>query len=218
MDTNYWATAYLAHATLTAWTQAPTPSSTSDPPPPKLPRHFITAPSVLAFCGIAGYAAYSPPKSAQRSLIDTLRSEIALYNGARLRADVLVPEIKLHAVFPGTILSPGHAQEQKLKHPVTGILEEGDPAQGEDEVALAAVRGLEKGDFLVATQGLGVLLRWGALGSSARNGWLGFRDVLGSSVVSVVWCLFGPQLEGKVFGWGKRNGVKADARMKGDER
>jgi 3-dehydrosphinganine reductase len=216
MDINYWATAYLAHATLTAWTQASPPFFTSDPPS-KHPRHFITTSSVLAFCGVAGYAPYSPPKSAQRSLIDTLRSEIALYNGARLNADVPTPEIKLHAVFPGTIRSPGHAQEQRLKHPITGILEEGDPTQGEDEVALAAVKGLEKGDFLVATQGLGALLRWGALGSSARNGWIGFRDVLGSSVVSVLWCILGPQLEGKVFRWGKNNGVRPDARMKGDE-
>jgi 3-dehydrosphinganine reductase len=127
------------------------------------------------------------------------------------------PEIKLHAVFPGTIFSPGHTQEQRLKHPVTGMLEEGDPAQREDEVALAAVKGLEKGDFLVATQGLGALLRWGALGSSARNGWLGIRDVMGSWVVSVAWCFLGPQLEGKVFEWGKRNGVRPDARMKGGD-
>lgn len=140
-----------------------------------------------------------------------------MYNGARLNADVPTPEIKLHAVFPGTIRSPGHAQEQTLKHPITGILEEGDPTQSEDEVALAAVKGLEKGDFLVATQGLGALLRWGSLGSSARNGWVGFRDVLGSSMVSVIWCFLGPQLEGKVFAWGKKNGVRPDARMKDGE-
>lgn len=136
-----------------------------------------------------------------------------LYNGARLRSETPLPEIKLHAVFPGTILSPGYAQEQKVKHPVTGMLEEGDPAQREDEVAEAAVKELERGSFLVTTQGLGALMRWGALGGSAKNGWFGVRDLLGSWVANLAWCFIGPQLEGKVFGWGRKNGVRPDARM-----
>lgn len=213
MDINYWASAYLAHATLKAWT---TPSKESEPGSKvdiSTPRHFIITSSVLAFCGIAGYSPYAPAKSAIRSLVDTLRSELNLYNGARLHeSHPPYPEIKIHCVLPGTILSPGHTHEQTLKHPVTGLLEDGDPAQTEDQVAEAAVRGLEKGGYIITTQALGHLMRLGALGGSPRNGWVGIRDTLGSWVVNAAWLFIGPDMESKVFKWGRKNGVKADAK------
>lgn len=213
MDINYWASAYLAHATLKVWT---TPIS-KEPSEKKIdvsvPRHFIITSSTLVFCGVAGYAPYSPPKSAIRSLVDTLRSELNLYNGARLyESPPPYPEIKIHCVLPGTILSPGHTHEQTLKHPITGLLEDGDPAQTGDEVATAAIGGLEKGGYIVTTQTLGHLMRLGTLGGSPRNGWLGIRDTLGAWIVNLAWLFIGPDMESKVFKWGKKNGAQPEAK------
>jgi len=210
MDTNYWGAAYLAHTTLKAWTQ---PSSQKeDSNVTKSPRKLIMTSSVAALLGAAGYAPYSPAKAAMRSLADTLRSEVILYNGSRrskdasVRAEAPARDISVHLVMPGTIKSPGLENENKTKHAVTKLLEEGDIVQTEDEVALAAVKGLEKGDFIVTTQFIASLLRAGMLGGSARNNW--FVDTIMSWVVAIVWLFIGPDMDSKVFNYGKKHGTK----------
>ncbi|KAK0939056.1 3-dehydrosphinganine reductase [Friedmanniomyces endolithicus] len=210
MDINYWAATYLAHATLRLWLKpSSTPSNTgSSYVKPAQPRHFIITGSSTCFVGVAGYAPYSPAKSALRSLADTLRSELNLYNGYR-RANPQqgpVADVKVHCVVPGTIQSPGLAQENLSKHPVTRVLEEGDPIQTEDEVAAAAVKGLERDGYLITTQWLGHAMRAGTLGGSPRNNWL--FDTVCAWVVNVAWLYIGPDMEGKVFEYGKSNEVK----------
>lgn len=204
MDINYWAATYLAHATLRLWL---TPTTSKETAQAKS-RHFIMTSSTVCFCGIAGYAPYSPAKSALRSLADTLRSELNMYNGYRRAHPQDGPEtdVKIHCVVPGTITSPGHSNEQELKHSVTKILEESDPAQDEDQVARAALKGLEKGHYLITTQWLGHLMRVGMLGGSPRDNW--FVDTVGSWVVNFAWLFIGPDMEGKVWNWGKKNEVK----------
>ena len=205
MDTNYWAAAYLAHTTLKAWTQPSHELSRTG-----LPRHFVITSSVLAYCGIAGYAPYSPAKSALRSLADTLQSEVQLYNGARLAPSSptsLNAEIKIHIVLPGTILSAGHAQEQMVKHPISKLLEEGDPAQTEDQVAEATIKGLQRGEYMITTQFLGHLMRAGMIGGSPRNG-LGVVDTMLSWITSIAWLFVGPDMERKVRNWGAKYGVE----------
>lgn len=210
MDINYFAAAYLAQSTLKAWiSPSPSTSQTINPKDVK-PRHFILTSSVACLVGLAGYAPYSPPKSALRNLADTLRSEVNLYNGARRKDPVHGPpaDISIHCVLPGTITSPGHEEEEKTKHEITKILEKDDPAQDEDEVARAAVRGLEKGGYLVTTQLLGHAMRVSALGGSPRNNW--FVDTVFSWMTAVAWLFIGPDMEAKVFAYGKKNGVKHD--------
>lgn len=204
MDINYWAAAYLAHAALRLWT-IPTTSQKPDAAP--LPRHFIMTSSSVAFVGVAGYATYAPAKAAMRSLADTLRSEVNLYNGARQHsASATSPvDININIVCPGTILSEGYERENETKHPVTKILEEGDPKQTEDEVAAAAVISLEKGHYLITTQLLGHAMRASALGSSPRNNWL--LDTVLSWVTSIAWLFIGPDMERKVFNYGKQHGL-----------
>jgi 3-dehydrosphinganine reductase len=206
MEVNYFAAAYLAQSTLKAWIK---PSSSPSPRNPKMvkPRHFIMTSSTVAFVGVAGYAPYAPPKSALRSLSDTLRSEVNLYNGARRKDPINGPatDIAIHCVCPGTITSPGHANEELSKHPVTKILEKDDPAQDEDEVAAAAVKELEKGGYLITTQLLGHAMRASMLGGSPRNNW--FVDTIFSWITAIAWLFIGPDLEGKVFGYGKKEGV-----------
>ncbi|KAF7197196.1 3-ketodihydrosphingosine reductase tsc10 [Pseudocercospora fuligena] len=205
MEVNYMAAAYLAQSTLKAWIKPSADKST--PPSSANPRHFIMTSSTACFVGVAGYGPYSPPKAAMRSLADTLRSEANLYNGARRKDPINGPaaDIKIHCVCPGTILSPGHENEQKSKHEVTKILEAGDPAQSEDEVAKAAISGLESGGYLITTQYLGHAMRASALAGSPRNNW--FVDTVFSWITSIAWLFIGPDLEAKVYNYGKKHGI-----------
>jgi len=210
MDINYWGAAYLAHTTLKAWTQPP--KGDSNIPFSNSPRQLIMTSSVAAVLGAAGYAPYSPAKAAMRSLADNLRSEILLYNGSRrskdasVRAEAPARDMSVHLIMPGTITSPGLENENKTKHAVTKLLEEGDSIQTEDEVALAAVKGLEKGGFIVATQFIASLLRAGMLGNSPRNNL--FVDTIMSWIVSIVWLFIGPDMDARVFNYGKKHGTK----------
>ena len=209
MDINYFAAAYLAHSTLKVWIAPASDKSGSSVPQNTGPKHFIMTSSTACFVGIAGYSAYSPAKAAMRSLADSLRSEVNLYNGMRRNDSSTGPpsEIKIHLVCPGTITSPGHDNEQKTKHEITKILEKDDPAQNEDEVAAASVKGLEKGGYMVTTQFLGHAMRASTLGGSPRNNW--FVDTVFSWVTAPAWLFIGPDMEGKVFNYGKKHGVDA---------
>jgi 3-dehydrosphinganine reductase len=208
MDIDYWAAAYLAHETINLWANEDTTLSkpdTSKAVTRPHPRHFIITSSVIAFVGLAGYAPYAPAKAALRSLADSLRSELALYNGANA-AHPERPLLKNHIVFPAGITSPGFDTENETKHPVTFMLEEDDKPQTEDEVAAAAFAGLEKGDFQITTNLLGYLMRTSTMGGSSRNG-LGVLDTVTSWLGSIIWLFVGPDMEKKVFSFGKKNGV-----------
>lgn len=208
MDINYWAAAYLAHATLNMWTKKSTPALANvQSESSAAPRHFIMTSSSVAFVGVAGYGPYAPAKAAMRSLADTLRSELNLYNGARRHDATPGPpvDMKVHVICPGTILSEGHTKENETKHPVTKILEEGDPAQNEDEVAAAAIKGLERGGYLITTQFLGHAMRASALGGSPRDSWI--VDTVFSWITSIAWLFIGPDMERKVYNYGKTHGL-----------
>ncbi|KAJ4367479.1 3-dehydrosphinganine reductase [Neocucurbitaria cava] len=213
MDLNYFATAYMAHKALKAWLYPEVPHGQEKGAAPEPPRHFIITSSVVAFVGMAGYSPYAPAKAALRALADGLRHEMQLYNAARrskvnLTGQAPAPyDVNIHIVFPGTILSPGYDNENMTKHPVTLELESSDPKQTELEVATAAVKGLEAGDFMTTTNWLGNLLRWGAMGSSQRNNVV--LDTLGAWIATVIWLIMVPDLNGKVWGWGKKNGMPA---------
>lgn len=209
MDINYWANAYLAYETLKSWTKPSSPPDMTAHSSIKPTRHFIVTSSVAVFIGMAGYAPYSPAKSASRSLCDTLANEVNLYNGARYAPaskTKLNPEIRIHCVTPATIYTPGYEEEEKLKHAVTKMLEESDGGQTEDEVAAASIKGLEQGDYLIATTFLGKLMRAGMLGGAPRNG-VGFTDTMLAWLSSIVWLFVGPDFDSKVWKFGKKNGA-----------
>ncbi|KAF2094898.1 NAD(P)-binding protein [Rhizodiscina lignyota] len=225
MDINYWAGAFMAQASLKAWFGPYIDSYSAPPPDPKAaakskekppPRHVILTSSSAAFVGVTGYGIYSPPKAALRSLCDNVQSELNLYHGAFASrpSSTLIPQVKIHTVFPGNISSPGHAAEDLIKHPVTFALEKDDPMQSEDEVAAAAVAGLERGDYLIMTNWLGHLMRWGTMSGSPRNGW-GLLDTVMSWIVNVAWLFIGPDMERTVWKWGKANGIYGKDGRKG---
>ncbi|CBX92564.1 hypothetical protein IAQ61_006047 [Plenodomus lingam] len=212
MELNYFAAAYLAHATLKAWfypEQPYKPHGKGQALEP--PRKFIITSSVIAFINLAGYSPYAPAKAALRSLADGLRSEVQLYNAARRSkspGSTQAPapfDVDIHLILPGTILSPGYENEEKTKHAVTRELESTDPKQTELEAATAAVQGLEAGNFMTATNWLGELMRLGTLSGSQRNN--AIIDTMGAWIATIVWLLVVPDLNSKVWGWGKKNGM-----------
>ncbi|KZF26464.1 NAD(P)-binding protein [Xylona heveae TC161] len=238
MDSNYWSAAYLAHATLRSWFKPRTPppatpasttttsksvSETETPvttkeqsasqaaaTPPA--RHLIFTSSVLAFYPIIGYNGYSPAKAALRSLSDALSQEINLYNGARHHNPSLGPtaDVKVHTVFPGTIYTPGYEHENETKPAITKLLEAGDPGQTEDECAAVSVRGLERGEYLITVAFLGSAMRACAWGGSPRGNFL--LDTLMTWITSIAWLFIQPDMDKKVWRWGRANGMPKDAK------
>lgn len=185
MDVNYWSSADMAHAILAEWLA---------PAAEKKERHLIFTSSVTAFITIAGYAPYAPAKAAIKTLSDTLAQEVLLYGD----------HVKVHTVFPGTILSPGLENENKTKPGITFILEESDPEYTPDQVAKNAISGLEKGEYLVTVGWLGALMRGCAWGGSARNNWV--TDTVVTWATSIIWGFIGSDLNGKVRSYGKKHG------------
>ena len=107
--------------------------------------------------------------------------------------------------MPGTILTQGLEKENMTKHPVTKILEEGDPAQTEDEVAAAAVKSLERGEFMVTTQWLGYVMKVSMMGGSSRGRWL--RDTVVGGLANIAWLFIGPDMDHKVWKFGRQTGI-----------
>ncbi|KAF5875797.1 putative 3-ketodihydrosphingosine reductase tsc10 protein [Botrytis fragariae] len=162
----------------------------------KKDRHLIFTSSVLAFYSVVGYTPYSPTKAAIKSLSDTLYQEVLLYPNP--------PQI--HTIFPGTIASPGLEIENQGKPEITHLLEETDPIQTPDEVARNAIRGLERGEYLITVGWLGSMMRACAWGGSRRGNWV--LDTLVTWGTSVVWGFVGMDLDGKVRRWGEAKGFK----------
>ena len=210
MNSNYFSSAYIAHAALRRWLGKDNPSPNESKPEPTTaqnqyqslpqPRHLIFTSSVVAFYPLAGYSAYSPSKTALRSLSDTLSQELLLYPDSPTS-----PSIKLHTVFPGTILTAAYEEENKIKHPLTLDLEKDDPGQTPDQVARASIRGLEKGEELITTGWLGWGMKVSTLGASRRNGWL-VGDTLGAWAMGLFMIFVRWDMDNTVIKWGRTKG------------
>lgn len=170
MDLNFFGAAELAHAMLRAWWTPPGDGGGDQP------KHMVFTASVLALYAVIGYSTYNPSKWALRGLADTLTQEALLYPDQ---------PVKIHVVYPGTILSPGFEMEQQSKPEITMQLEKDDPKQTPDEVARKAIVGLEAGNYMVTVGLLGSAMRWGALGTSMRNNKL--VDTLMVWLLAPVW-------------------------------
>lgn len=164
MTGNYLSSLYCAHAALQSMLKNPIRAGA-----PK--RKIVFTSSVCAFLNLSGYSAYTPSKTAIRGLADTLRQECLMY------------DIDVHCVFPATIYSPGFENEQKLKPAITKILEEGDGGQTPDQVAIAALAGLDRGHALINTEMLGPIMRCNMKGPSPKNGLLDLFHGLAASII-----------------------------------
>jgi 3-dehydrosphinganine reductase len=170
MDTVYWSAAYMAHATLNLWKKprSDLPKSATES---KLPRMLIFTCSVIPFFPLAGYTPYTIPKAAMKALVDSLRQEVAVYNGHTSTNAPSAPthEIKLATIYPVGIESPGFANENKMKPALTRMLEEDDKPQQPDEVARIAIQGLEGGKEAITTLALGSLMHGVGMGPTPRK-------------------------------------------------
>lgn len=213
MDSNYFSAAYIAHAVLKAWLNPgnshgkDTKSTFTPTSVLSSPRHLIFTSSVLAFYPLLGYSPYAPSKAALRSLSDTLSQELQLYNGARRKDPSLggQADVKIHTVFPGTIFSPSYVEENKIKPAITKKLEEGDDGQTEDQVAAVSIKALERGEYLITTSLIGAAMKATALGGSPRNSRV--IDTFFSWTASLVILFVQWDFDGKVWNWGKSNGI-----------
>ena len=198
MDSNYFSSAYIAHSMLREWL-SPSSSKTKEP------RHLIFTSSVLAFYPLVGYAAYTPSKCALRALSDTLSQELQLYSQGNA--------VKVHTIFPATIFTAMYAQENLTKPAVTKKLEESDGGQTPDQVAVASVKGLERGEELVTTSGLlGYAMKVGMLGASKRNGW-GIVDTAVSWLVSIIFVAVRWDMDRTVRRWGIEKGSQGTGKI-----
>jgi 3-dehydrosphinganine reductase len=152
MDSNYFSSAYMAHATLNAWlrpAEKVASKALSDPsatPPPA--RHLVFTGSFVSFYSFAGFTPYSPSKAAIRALSDSLSQEMNLYAGAHPSE----PRVRIHTVFPATMPTQGLDEENAVKTDLTKALEEGDQILSTDECARRAIAGLERGEELIVSE------------------------------------------------------------------
>jgi 3-dehydrosphinganine reductase len=191
MDINYWGTAEMSHAILKEWLA-------QDAQVEKEPKHLIMTSSTIVFFSVVGYTPYAPTKGALRMLADTLSHEIQLYP----------QNVKIHIVMPGNVLSPGFERESQTKPQVTKQIEEVDPRQTPDDAARCAIEGLEKGQYIVVLNMLGILMRWAGLGASLRNNWL-VDAIMSAITVSIVVPIFQMDILGKTRAYGKKHGHPA---------
>ncbi|KAJ9154853.1 3-ketodihydrosphingosine reductase gsl-3 [Pleurostoma richardsiae] len=191
MDVNFFGAAEMAHAILREWLSPSGPGFAE-------PRHLVFTASVLALYAIVGYAPYSPSKWAVRGLADTLAQEVMLYPRTPVR---------VHVVYPGTILSPGFEREQRTKPDVTLHLERDDPKQTPDEVASRAIAGLEAGRHFVTVGLLGEMMRWGVMGGSLRNNWV--LDTLAAWFIALAWPIVHLVMHGDIKKFARERGHPA---------
>ncbi|PMB69683.1 3-ketodihydrosphingosine reductase gsl-3 [Beauveria bassiana] len=194
MDINFHGTADMAHTILRAWLAPDNNNNNNNNNNSEQPKHLVMTASATAFYTIPGYAAYAPSKWALRGLADTLSQEVLLYP----------QDVRVHIVFPGTILSPGFEVEERTKPEITKKLEAADPKQTPDEVARAAIRGLEAGHFMVVVNWLGHLMRFGVIGGSFRNSWI--IDTLGAWLVPLIWIFVQYDQVSTVRNYGRKHG------------
>ncbi|KAK0630759.1 3-ketodihydrosphingosine reductase tsc-10 [Bombardia bombarda] len=190
MDVNYFGAADMSRAILREWL-APE-NSTS---PTSQPKHIIFTASVLALFAIVGYGPYTPSKWALRGLADTLAMELNLYPNN---------PVKIHVVYPATIVSPGLERENKTKPDITVEMEKDEPPETPETVARRAIAGLEAGNYFVTVSFLGRLMQCGIMGGSPRNNWV-FDTVLGWFIPIIYFFVLGG-MNAQVKAWAKKHG------------
>ncbi|KAF7959167.1 hypothetical protein EAE96_002682 [Botrytis aclada] len=218
MASNYMTSAYMSHATLRSWLKPLEDAQARDSalgkaerksniPPPA--RHLIFTASFVALYSFAGYAPYSPSKAALRALSDSLSQEMNLYAAAFPEA----PRVRVHTIFPATILTESYETENLTKHGLTLQLEEGDEGRTPHVIAERSIKGLEGGEELITTDMLTWLVKGGVLGGSVRGGFVRviFSWIL-ASLMGIVIVFVRADMDRKARAWGRKFGVARSAK------
>ncbi|KAH7304803.1 hypothetical protein B0I35DRAFT_444931 [Stachybotrys elegans] len=208
MNSNYFTSLYVAHAILRHWLKGSDDNQSAVSGPA---RHLIFTASISAFYTFTGYTPYSPAKAALRSLSDTLSQEMNLYYAAYPNK----PRVRLHTIFPATILSEGLENENKIKPDVTKLLEEVDDPLTPQVIASQSIKGLENGQELITTDFITGLTKNAMLGTSIRGGFLaGFVDWILACFLIVVMVFLRSDMDKKVQAFGRKfgpSGMKRDS-------
>ncbi|KAI1328073.1 hypothetical protein F5Y16DRAFT_164938 [Xylariaceae sp. FL0255] len=219
MNSNYFTSAYMAHAVLNSWLRtsrektaepASPASQTGVAKSPKMtPRHLIFTSSLAAFFSLAGYGPYTPSKSALRGLSDTLSQEMELYAAAHPNE----PPVRLHTIFPSTILGEALDTENLIKSDLTKMLEEGEGGQTSEVIASKAIKGLQGGEELIMTDFTGTLLRRTVTGSTSRGLLTILGDFILAGILTLVVAFVRADMDSKVRKFGRKfgdSGMKAE--------
>lgn len=205
MDTNYFANAFTAHAALRAWLREPArPAGKATTQGNKIAtRHLIFTSSFQALYTMVGYASYGPAKAALRSLSDSLSQELHLYAAA----NPSWPSIRVHTVFPATILGEAYENENLVKPDVSKMLEETDSGQTAEVVARKSIQGLESGHELVTSDILTRLVLSTMFGASKRGGFFhAVADWVMGCLALLMLIFVRWDMDRKVQNFGKRYG------------
>lgn len=211
MDTNYFTGLYIAHAIVRRWlapslSDAPGEASSAAPRTggTPAPRHLIFTSSFAALFPFAGYAPYSPAKAALRALSDALSQEMNLYAAANPEQ----PRVRIHTIFPATIISEGLEAENLVKADVTKLLEEADKPQTPEVVAAKSIKALEAGQEIISTDFLTGLVRRSMLGGSTRGGFFGgLVDWFLAGWMAIIMVIVRADMDSKVQKWGREHGA-----------
>lgn len=203
MKNNYNSSVYMAHAVLNRWLRPDDDQSSKKEGRPA-ERHLIFTSSLAAFFPIIGYAPYSPSKAALRALSDALSQEMNLYSAAHPNE----PHVRLHTIFPGTILTNGYEAELRTKPDVQKSVEELDAKQTPDVIASKSIAGLESGREHITTDFIAGLARQSLLGHTPRGGF--FRaifDAFMAGIVALVILFVRGDMDKQVRAWGRKYGT-----------
>ncbi|KAJ4413453.1 hypothetical protein N0V82_008527 [Gnomoniopsis sp. IMI 355080] len=174
MEINYFANAFMAHAALRTWLGEATGQAGGETTKRKAiaTRHLIFTSSFQGLYPMIGYTSYGPAKAGLRSLSDSLSQELQLYAAANPSS----PAVRVHTIFPATILTEAYENENLVKPDVTKMLEETDSGQTAEVVARKSIKGLENGHELVTSDILTRFVLSTTFGASKRGGF--FRSLV----------------------------------------
>mmetsp|Transcript_9918 Transcript_9918/g.11230 ORF Transcript_9918/g.11230 Transcript_9918/m.11230 type:complete len:269 (-) Transcript_9918:10-816(-) len=113
--------------------------------------------SILACMTCAGYSPYSPTKHAIKALADAAKIELKPYG------------VNVHLYLPGTILTPGYEEENKMKPEVTKKIEGTADCVTADQCAIILLNGMRRGDYTITTEMMFELTNIASLGSCDRE-------------------------------------------------
>ncbi|KAF5582778.1 short chain dehydrogenase [Fusarium pseudocircinatum] len=140
-SSNYHASLFITQWCVQRWVQQPGPSRT---------RRLVYIASGAAFVTLPGYAAYTPPKTTVRVLVDTLHQELLLYGDEKM--------YHVHTAFPGAFITDSFIQEQATKPELLKNMEGLNYRDGEDllksvqsaeEIASKIFKGIRKGKYII---------------------------------------------------------------------
>ncbi|KAI4311257.1 hypothetical protein MLD38_036165 [Melastoma candidum] len=123
----------------------------------RAPRSIAFMSSQAGQVGIYGYTAYSASKFGLRGLAEALQQE------------VIGDDIYVSPVFPPDRDTPGLAEENKRKPPLTSIIAGSSCAMTSDDVAKKTLDGIKAGSFFITCNSMGQLLSIATAGMSPQR-------------------------------------------------